>query len=75
MSSKYVLQSVIVKKSKKIGSVAKAMRIAREYADRIYTTRETASSFRFRQRKVSDFDKFRSKKINNYITLVYGRLK
>lgn len=71
------LQSVIVDKS-----VAKdrktAKRIASEFANRIYTSRETSDSFRFRQRPPEDFKKgsFRTKKIPEAgVSLVYGKLR
>lgn len=71
------LQSVIVDKS-----VAKdrktAKEIARKFANRIYTSRETSDSFRFRQRPPEDFEKgsFKTKKIPKAgVSLVYGKLK
>ncbi|MBU1307874.1 MAG: hypothetical protein KKF33_20410, partial [Alphaproteobacteria bacterium] len=69
-------QSIIVKKKK--GMTRKdAEKIARKYADRIYTARETSTSFRFRQRPPSDFKQgsFRTKNINSQVSIVYGELK
>lgn len=70
------LQTVIV--SKKTAKTRKAAeRVAREFANRIYTSRETATSWRFRQRPPEDFRKgsFRTKKIDGGVSLVYGTLK
>ena len=76
------LQTIIV--SKKIAkSRAAAERIARSYANRMYTSRETKTSWRFRQRPPEDFRKgsFRTKKILDEkgkaigVSLVYGTLK
>lgn len=72
------LQTVIVSKG-----VAKtrmrAERLADPHANRIYTSRETKSSFRFRQRPPSDFKKnsFRTFPVPGHsgIALVYGELK
>jgi hypothetical protein len=47
-------QTVIVRKSA-ASSRAAAERIARRHADRIYTSRETAGGYRFRQRPPSCF--------------------
>lgn len=71
------LQTVIV--SKDVAPTrAKATTIAREHAKRIYTSRETKDSWRFRQRPPGDFVKgsFRTRPIPGLgISLVYGRLK
>ena len=72
------LQTVII--SKELASTrAKAERIARKHANRIYTSRETKGSFRFRQRPPGDFNKksFRSFPLPHEpgIVLVYGKLK
>jgi len=70
------LQTVIV--SKETAKTRKAAeRVAREFANRIYTSRETATSWRFRQRPPEDFrkDSFRTKKIDGGVSLVYGTLK
>lgn len=71
------LQTVIV--SKDVAPTrAKATTIARENAKRIYTSRETKDSWRFRQRPPGDFVKgsFRTRSIPALgISLVYGRLK
>jgi hypothetical protein len=70
------LQTVIV--SKETAKTRKAAeRVAWEFANRITTSRETATSFRFRQRPPEDFRKgsFRTKKIDGGVSLVYGVLK
>lgn len=76
--SKDNLQTIIVSKNlAKSRSRAEAM--ALPYARRIYTSRETSSSWRFRQRPPTDFikDSFRSFPLPNEpgIVLVYGKLK
>lgn len=72
------LQSVIV--SKDVAKTrARATKVAREYANRIYTSRETSTSWRFRQRPPTDFVKgsFRTFSIpeEDGVSLVYGELK
>lgn len=72
------LQTVIV--SKAVAKTRqKAEQLARSHADRIYTSRETSSSWRFRQRPPSDFKKgsFRTFHVPNApgVTLIYGDLK
>jgi hypothetical protein len=71
------LQTVIVKKSKEVKSLIKAAAIARHHADRLYTHRETASSWRFRQRPPSLFRRgsFRTYRVNDMVSLVHGDLK
>ena len=69
-------QSIII--SKEYAKTRKrAKEIAKRYADRIYTIRETSTSWRFRQRPPSDFVKgsFRTAKITKDISIVYGELK
>lgn len=44
-----VKQTIIVEKNARIDTREEAVQIAKKYADRIYTSRETDSSFRFRQ--------------------------
>ena len=72
------LQTIIVSKDL-APTRSKAERIARRYANRIYTSRETSGSFRFRQRPPKDFKKksFRSFPLPNEpgVVLVYGDLK
>lgn len=72
------LQTVIVSKTVAKTRV-KAERLARPHANRIYTSRETSHSWRFRQRPPSDFKKgsFRTFHLPGFpgITLVYGDLK
>jgi hypothetical protein len=74
------LQTIIV--SKTVAKTrAKAERLARPHARRIYTSRETSKSWRFRQRPDTDFKKgtFHSFPLPGHlhhgITLVYGDLK
>lgn len=69
-------QTVIVKKS--VAPTRKAAKkIAKKHADRIYTSRETGQSFRFRQRPVSCFIEgtFRTAKLPNGVSIIYGVLK
>jgi len=78
--SSYDLQTVIVKKSfdGKQRNREQAAKIADRHAKRaIYTSRETSTSFRFRQRPPTDFVKksFRTKNIGDGVSLVFGRLK
>lgn len=76
--SKENLQTIIVSKSL-AGTRSKAERLAKPHARRIYTSRETNTSWRFRQRPPSDFVKgsFKSFPLPNEpgIVLVYGKLK
>ena len=76
----YDLQTVIVKKS--FDGQDRTREDAAEIADRhakraLYTSRETSTSFRFRQRPPTDFIKssFRTKNIGDGVSLVFGRLK
>lgn len=75
--SEWDMQTVIVKKSKKIDSVTKAKSKIKGLAKRIYTSRETSDSYRFRQRPPEDFVKgtFRTEKINEEVTVIWGKLK
>ena len=72
------LQTIIVSKSS-ASTRAKAERLAKPHARKIYTSRETSTSWRFRQRPPSDFVKgsFRSFPLpgDPGIVLVYGKLK
>jgi len=72
------LQTIIVSKSV-AKTRAKAERLARPHAQRIYTSRETSHSWRFRQRPPTDFKKgsFRTFPLPGHpgIALVYGDLK
>lgn len=72
------LQTVIV--SKDVAKTrAKATKVARKFANRIYTSRETKNSWRFRQRPPKDFDQksFRTFPVpgEKGVSLVYGTLK
>ena len=74
--NKRTLQSIIIKKSDKVKGKNDAETIAKKYG-KIYTSRETSTSFRFRQRDDDDFKKgtFRTAVINPQVSLVYGELK
>lgn len=71
-----VKQTILVSKAA-APTREEAERIARRHADRIYTSRETANFWRFRQRPPGCFTgAFRSEKIRNgKVILVYGTLK
>jgi len=74
--SDYKVQSIIVKKSNpKVHSRLDATRIAKHYGP-IRTSRETSTSYRFRQVPPTEFVKgsFRTKKVGK-VTMVLGRLK
>jgi len=72
------LQTVIVSKDR-AATRAGATKVARAHANRIYTSRETDTSWRFRQRPPTDFVKgsFRTFTIPGEagVSLVYGELK
>lgn len=72
------LQTVIVPKGL-APTREEATEIAREHANRIYTSRQTKDSWRFRQRPPADFKKgsFRTFKVpgSGGVSLVYGDLK
>jgi len=70
-------QTVIVKKSRAVDTLEKAKRLAREYADRLYTHRETSQSFRFRQRPPEDFfpGTFKTERVSASVAVVWGQLK
>jgi len=76
---KRVLQTVLVKKTA-APTLKEAKKLAAQHADRIYTSRETKNTWRFRQRPPGCF----TEGPNTYTTvcirggkvcLVYGRLK
>ena len=71
------MQTIIV--SKAVAPTREAAKtLARKHARRIYTSRETKTSWRFRQRPPEDFDvrSFRTFKIpGEGVSLVYGDLK
>jgi hypothetical protein len=76
-ADRWDLQTVIVDKSVAPTREA-ATEIAREFGKRIYTSRETKTSWRFRQRPPKDFVKetFRTRPIRGRgVSLVYGRLR
>jgi len=69
-------QTVIIDKSlTKDREEAKSL--ARPFTDKMYTSRETGSSFRFRQRPPSKFvpGSFRTKQVKPGVSIVYGELK
>lgn len=73
------LQTVIFSKEK-YPTRESALAKAKEMDFKTYTSRETgdedSGSWRIRQRDRADFtDEFRSQKIDDYITLVHGKLK
>jgi hypothetical protein len=70
------MQTVIVPKSL-AGSLEEATRIAKRVASKIYTSRETDSSYRFRQRPPEDFvaGTFRTSKLKSGVTVIYGEIK
>ena len=76
--SKENLQTIIVSKSR-ASTRKRAEKLARPHARRLYTSRETGVSWRFRQRPPSDFIKgsFRSFPLPNEpgVVLVYGKLR
>ena len=67
-------QSVIVKTTR-ARTRTQATKVARKHANRIYTSRETSTSFRFRQRPPSCFLTLRTKCLPNGVCLVVGKLK
>lgn len=67
-------QTVIVRKSR-ARTRTQAEKLARKYADRIYTSRETKTSWRFRQRPPSCFLTMRTVCFDNGVCLVVGKLK
>jgi hypothetical protein len=75
-SAAWAKQTVIIDKS-----VSKdredAKKKAKRFADRLYTSRETGSSYRFRQLHPSKFKKgsFRTSKPKHGVSIVYGELK
>lgn len=73
-----IKQSIIIKKTHPdVHNRKDAEKIARKYADRIYTSRETQSSYRFRQRPVTDFDResLRVEHKGKHISIIWGNLK
>lgn len=72
-----VLQTIVVKK-KGSRSMAKARKIAREFADKsMKTGDQTDTSFRFRVRSPGMFKdgSLRTKVINSDVSIVLGKLK
>ncbi len=71
-----VKQTIIV--NKEVASTRKkALRMIKPFADRIYTSRETSQSFRFRQRPPKDFypESFVTVHIAPGISVVLGDLR
>lgn len=76
-ADRWDMQTVIVDKSV-APTRDEATTVAREFGKRIYTSRQTKTSWRFRQRPPGDFVKgtFRTRPIRGRgVSLVYGRLK
>jgi len=72
----FAKQTVIIDKSL-VKDRAHAQTLAKPFADRIYTSRETGSSFRFRQLPPGKFvpGTFKTFKPKEGIAIVYGQLK
>ncbi len=71
------IQTIIVSKDHPgVDSRADAQRIAEKHGD-VYTSRETESSYRFRQRPPGDFveDSMRTEKRGEHVSVVWGELK
>ncbi len=71
------MQTIIVKKSHPdVESRADAQRIADKHG-KVYTSRETGTSYRFRQRDDDDFvaDSFRTEQRDAHVSVVWGELK
>ncbi len=71
-------QTIIVKKTHpKAGTRRGAEAVARQHADRIYTGRETATSWRFRQRPPMCFvgRSYKTDCLTKHVCVVYGRLR
>ena len=56
-------------------ALSEAQKIANEYIKNKKFYRETKTSYKFRNKPKQHFKSFKSKKINKYITLVYGEPK
>jgi ATP-dependent DNA ligase len=71
-----VKQTVIVNKSIATNR-EQAQAIAKQFADRLYTSRETGQSYRFRQKPPEVFKdgSFRTSKVAPGVSIVYGKLK
>lgn len=71
----FAKQSIIVDKSIAVDRDEAKLK-AKKFADRLYTSRETKSSFRFRQRPPSHFVKgsFRTKKVTPGVSIIYGQV-
>ena len=73
----YAKQSIIIAKTH-ASDRDKAKEVARGFADRLYTSRETSTSYRFRQKPPAHFveGSYRTKSIpKKGVTIVYGQLK
>lgn len=71
-----IKQTIIV--NKKVAKTRKqALKKAKPHADRIYTSRETSQSFRFRQRPPKDFNSnsFVTVQVGPGVSVVLGDLK
>ena len=69
-------QSILISKDI-VKSRQGAKIIARRFADRIYTIRETKNWYRFRQRPPEDFieGSFRTFEVKKGVRVIYGTLK
>jgi hypothetical protein len=74
--ARWAKQSIVVHKTSGL-TRDKAKEIARPYADRLYTARETGESFRFRQLPPSKFERgsFRTKHMSGRVAIIEGKLK
>lgn len=72
----YAKQSIIIDKSYE-SDRGKATELAKQFADRTYTSRGTGTQWRFRQLPPSRFieGSFRHKKIKPGVSIIYGQLK
>ena len=71
-----VKQTIIVKKT--VAKTRKqAAALAKPHAERLYTSRETSQSFRFRQRPPEDFKPktFKTIQVEPGVSIVIGKLK
>ena len=69
----YALHAVIVRKPIDLQD---AKETARQFIDKNKKFfRETSQSYRFRNIPKQRFDKFKTKKLNDQVSLIYGKLK
>lgn len=72
----FAKQTIIIDKSYE-SDRGKATELAKQFADRVYTSRGTSTQWRFRQLPPSRFieGSFRHKKIKPGVSIIYGQLK